>query len=99
MLQRVQLVHEHSCSVSRWAFDLVLSICFQATHQLKDKEQLMGFLRKSPEGTHLGQISDAYPSVSADIAHLQKEVIPAADIMQLASLMQGEDRRWTSCVQ
>ena len=85
--------------MSRWAFDLVLSICFQATYQLEDKEQLMGFLRKNPEGTHLGQISDAYPSVSADIAHLQKEVIPAADIMQLASFMQGEDRRWTCCVQ
>ena len=49
----------------------------------------MGFLRKNPEGTHLGQISDAYPSVSADIAHLQKEVIPTADIMQLACFMQG----------
>ena len=35
----------------------------------------MGFLRKSPEGTHIGQIKDAYLSVTADITRLQKEVI------------------------
>jgi len=34
----------------------------------------MGFLRKNPEGTHLGQIKDAYPSVAADLSRLQKEV-------------------------
>ncbi len=42
---------------------------------LENKEQLMGFLRKNPEGTHIGHIKDAYPSISADITHLQKEVI------------------------
>ena len=79
--------------MSKWAFDpVLLFICVQATHQLEDKEQLMGFLRKNPEGTHLGQINDAYPSVSADIAHLQKEVPPAAAIAKLACLMQWEDR-------
>ena len=83
----------------RWAFDLVLSICFQATHQLEDKEQLMGFLRKNPEGTHLGQISDAYSSVSADIAHLQKEVTPVAAIAQLACPLQWEYSRCISCLQ
>ena len=34
----------------------------------------MGFLRKNPEGTHLGQVKDAYPGVATDIARLQKEV-------------------------
>lgn len=46
----------------------------QATHQLENREQLMGFLRKNPEGTHLGQVKDAYPGVVADITRLQKEV-------------------------
>ena len=35
----------------------------------------MGFLRKNLEGTHIGQIKDAYPSVTADITRLQKEVM------------------------
>ena len=34
----------------------------------------MGFLRKNPDGTHLGQVKDAYPGVAADISRLQKEV-------------------------
>ena len=34
----------------------------------------MGFLRKNPEGTHVGQVKDAYPGVAADITRLQKEV-------------------------
>ena len=51
----------------------------------------MGFLRKNPEGTHLGQISDAYPSVAADIAHLQKEVRPVAS-QRMACLIHGMGR-------
>ena len=45
----------------------------------------MGFLHKNPEGTHLGQIKDAYPSVGADITRLQKEV---------CSTLQQTDREW-----
>ena len=59
----------------------------------------MGFLRKNPEGTHLGQINDAYPSVAADIAHLQKEVRPDADIAQLASFMYWGDVRFAPFMQ
>lgn len=51
----------------------------------------MGFLRKNPEGTHLGQINDAYPSVAADIAHLQKEVRPVAS-QRMACLIHGMGR-------
>ena len=59
----------------------------------------MGFLRKNPEGTHLGQINDAYPRVAADIAHLQKEVTPVAAVPQLACSLQWKDSRCISCVQ
>lgn len=51
----------------------------------------MGFLRKSPEGTHIGQIKDAYLSVTADITRLQKEVIffwgPGQHLPRLVALL------------
>ena len=40
----------------------------------------MGFLRKNPEGTHVGQVRDAYPGVAADITRLQKEVRPPTSL-------------------
>ena len=64
--------HVESCCIS---YSVARGDCSsQAAHKLEDREQLMGFLRKNPEGTHLGQVKDAYPGVAADIARLQKEV-------------------------
>ncbi|KAK9818249.1 hypothetical protein WJX72_009560 [[Myrmecia] bisecta] len=46
---------------------------YKALHDLQDKQELLQLLQKAPEGTHAGDVKDAYIGVMDDIAALRQE--------------------------